>query len=239
MDDAASDIVLPELRAELLRRFERDQAARQAAISGGSPLQVLAVDRDNSRWLAGVLDEHGWPGWQLVGKDGASAAWLLAQHADEDLTLQRRCLELLSQAVDAGEASPAHLAYLTDRVQLKESGYQTFGTQHEAVAGAWVPRPMYEPEAVEERRRAVGLPPLGEQLQKMAGVYGPPNRSQAPAGRRGPVRCLRCGLDLSGIISRTVVGSDFPGPGKDFEVACTKCGTARTLRWAGPPTSGA
>ena len=88
VDDAASNIVLPELRAELLRRFERDQAARQAAISGGSPVQALAVDRDISRWLAGVLNEHGWPGWQLVGKDGASAAWLLAQHADEDLTLQ-------------------------------------------------------------------------------------------------------------------------------------------------------
>ena len=53
------------------------------------------------------------PGWQLVGRDGASAVWLLAQHADEDLTLQRRWLDLLSQAVDAGAANPAHLAQPT------------------------------------------------------------------------------------------------------------------------------
>jgi hypothetical protein len=108
-----ANAVLPELRAELLRRFERDQAARQAAFRGGSPVQVLVFDGDNSRWLAGVLDEHGWPGWQLVGRDGASAVWLLAQHADEDLTLQRRCLDLLSRAVDAGAANPAHLAQPT------------------------------------------------------------------------------------------------------------------------------
>jgi hypothetical protein len=72
VDDEASDIVLPELWAELLRRLERDQAARQAAIRGGSAVQVLAVDRDNSRWLAGVLNEHGWPGCQLVGKEACN-----------------------------------------------------------------------------------------------------------------------------------------------------------------------
>ena len=33
-----------------------------------------------------VLAEHGWPGWQLVGSDGAFAAWVLVQHADLDLS---------------------------------------------------------------------------------------------------------------------------------------------------------
>ena len=226
VDDAARDITLPGLRAELLRRVELDQATRRTVSTAGSPVQVLAIDRDNSRWLAGVLDEHGWPAWQLVGKDGASAAWLLAQHADEDFTLQRRCLELLSQAVDAGGASPAHLAYLTDRVQLKESGDQTFGTQHEAEAGAWVPRPIREPEAVEERRRAVGLPPLDEQVQKMAKVYGPPNRSRHHLSDGTRSGAFGAALTFRGMISRTIAGGDFPGPGQDLDITCPECGTA-------------
>jgi hypothetical protein len=82
-EDAAT---LPELRAELLLRAERDQSARRAMTSGnqGGLEDMVKVDLDNSRWLAGVLDDHGWQGGSLVGDDGAGAAWLLAQHADQD-----------------------------------------------------------------------------------------------------------------------------------------------------------
>jgi DNA-binding IclR family transcriptional regulator len=48
------------------------------------------VDRDNTRWLGELVNRQGWPGRSLVGEDGAAAAWLLAQHADQDPTLQRR-----------------------------------------------------------------------------------------------------------------------------------------------------
>lgn len=37
-----------------------------------------------------MLDEHGWPTQDLVGEQASSAAWLLAQHADFDVALQRR-----------------------------------------------------------------------------------------------------------------------------------------------------
>jgi hypothetical protein len=146
-EDAAA---VPDLRAKLLLRVERDPSARRARTLGeGHALEDLVkVDLDNSRWLAGVLDDHDWPGGGLVGDDGARAAWLLAQHADQDPVFQRRCLDLLSKAVENGEASPAH-AYLTDRVQPKGLGYQTFGTQYQA-AGVWVFQPVNEPESLEE-----------------------------------------------------------------------------------------
>src|SRR3546814_2793073 len=59
------------------------------------------------------FDEHGWPGWSLVGEDGSTAAWAIVQHADLDLDFQRRGLAMLEAAVDAGDASPGDLAYLT------------------------------------------------------------------------------------------------------------------------------
>ena len=92
-----------ELRAELLRRKERDQAAR--AGRDPDPQEMASVDADNVAWLHGVVADVGWPGRSIAGDDGAHAAWLLAQHADADPAFQRRCLDLMTQAVNQGEAA--------------------------------------------------------------------------------------------------------------------------------------
>src|SRR5215469_7157476 len=150
----------PELRAELLRRAEQDQAAR------GEPQAdwelVASVDADNVAWLRDVVAEVGWPGRSMVGEDGAHAAWLLAQHADRDPAFQRRCLDLITEATKSGEASLIELAYLTDRVLLAEGQPQEYGTQMEGREEGWTPRRLRDPENVDKRRAAVSLGPLSE-----------------------------------------------------------------------------
>jgi hypothetical protein len=68
------------------------------------------VDADNTAWLASVFDRYGWPGHTLAGEEAANAAWLLAQHADASPAVQQRALELLTAAVDSGDATPRQLA---------------------------------------------------------------------------------------------------------------------------------
>ena len=113
------------LRAELLRRMERDQEARLDEESGRYP----EVDAENLPWLKRLVAERGWPGSSLVGVDGAHAMWLLTQHADADPAFQRHCLGLLAAAVEAGEATLTDQAFLTDRVLLHEGKQQEYGTQ--------------------------------------------------------------------------------------------------------------
>lgn len=96
---------LPELRHELLRRAQCDQEARHGLGDRPGPEQwtrVKAIDADNTAWLEHVVADHGWPGSRLVDTDGAHSAWLLAQHAPLDF--QQRCLPLLRQAVEKGDA---------------------------------------------------------------------------------------------------------------------------------------
>ena len=161
------------LRRELLRRLAEDQAIRELVASKTAPGTAMdpddaarweAIDAGNTAWLAQVVERHGWPGRSLVGADGARAAFLLAQHADQAHAFQERMLVLLGEAVAAGEAEPSHLAYLTDRVRTHAGRPQVYGTQVDWSDGTPRPYPLEEPDRVDELRAEVGLGPLAEYL---------------------------------------------------------------------------
>jgi hypothetical protein len=198
----------PGLRAELLRRVERDQAARRTR-DGDTWEQV---DAENLPWLKQVIAEIGWPGRSVVGEDGAKAAWLLAQHADRDPGFQRQCLDLLTVAADQGEATRAEVTYLTDRVLLAEGKPQEFGTQAIGRHGEWVPRQLRDPGGVDQRRAAMSLGPLADNLARITEEYGPPAASIAS--------CPACGGKVE---------IWLPDPGEEAEVECANCG--QTLRF--------
>jgi uncharacterized protein DUF6624 len=203
---AHAEIMNESMRAELLRRADVDQAARNAR----DPVAMERADAENLRWLKQVIAEGGWPGRSAVGDDGASAAWLLAQHADCDPAFQRQCLTLLAAAVEASQAKKADLAYLTDRVLLAEGQPQEYGTQVMWRNRRCVPRDLRDPDHVDERRAAMLLEPLAEYLTHFI-VDGAP----APVS----TRCIHCGERVS-----------FwpPDPGELASVDCAGCG--RTLR---------
>ncbi|HEX6150529.1 DUF6624 domain-containing protein [Nocardioides sp.] len=137
--------------------------AMQAADQEGSGLH-----EDRQARLAEIFDEHGWPGHDLVGEEGSTAAWVIAQHSDLDLAFQERALELLSEAVDADNASAGDLAYLTDRVAVAKGEPQTYGTQIRCDRKKPVPpTPIADPDAVDELRAEAGLEPMRAYLREM------------------------------------------------------------------------
>jgi hypothetical protein len=204
----------PDLREELLRRAQLDQTARRAAASGEQALETaMAVDDDNTRWLEQVVRRTGWPVRSMVGEDGAHAAWLLAQHTDRCPQLQRRCLTLLQQAAAVGEADAADLAHLTDRVCLASGKPQVYGTQLVACDGRFVPRPLRDPETVDQRRAAVGLEALQTSLETALERFGQPQPL--------PVTCRNCGA---------AIHLWPPEPRSRIRVRCSACGWTATLR---------
>ena len=164
-----------ELRAELLERAARDQAARLSMRPDHTMAEwvtlVAPVDRDNTTRLREIIGRHGWPGCQLAGHDGAHAAWLLAQHAPPDL--QEECLPLLEDAVTRGDASPADLAYLGDRVLMHRGDPQLYGTQYRVMDGVLELWAVRDPAGLDERRAALGLEPEAENRARLLAAHGP------------------------------------------------------------------
>jgi len=191
-----------ELRAELLRRMEKDQEARLSDDLESGAFE--AVDAENLPWLKNLIHSRGWPGASLVGTDGAHAAWLLVQHADTDPKFQQHCLILLRAAVSAGEASLVDQAFLTDRVLLHEGRPQEYGTQMTRRGGKWVPNNPSDPAHLDERRAAVGLEPIADCLARFTGP-----------SVAAKINCPQCD---------TWVPFEPPEIGEWLTITCTGCG---------------
>jgi hypothetical protein len=110
---------------------------------------------------------HGWPGIATVGAEAAHAAWVLAQHADRRPQVQRAFLEALRGAVAEGDADRKDLAYLEDRVRVNAGRPQVYGTQYGMTEAGFGPRPIEDPDGLDDRRTEVGLPPMAEYDARM------------------------------------------------------------------------
>ena len=168
-----------ELRNELARRVALDQDTRGKLIAAGNPppqalnADMARIDQDNTAWAKAILAKQGWPGYDLIGKDGAGSFFLLVQHADADPAFQKQALDLMKAAVDRRQASAGQLAYLTDRVLSSEGKPQRYGTQFTMVDGKLAPEPIEDAEHVDARRLALGMPTMAEYEDVMRATYKP------------------------------------------------------------------
>ena len=150
------------------RDFEMRQrlAADESLFDGYHP-EMQALHEENAAVLDGIIQKRGWPTSALVGEDGAESAWLIVQHAIGLPSFQRRCLQLLQEAAAAGSIPPWQPAFLMDRILIYEGKSQIYGTGFDwDEDGMMSPRAIADPASVDERRAAVGLPPLAEAIAR-------------------------------------------------------------------------
>ncbi|MEO9870727.1 DUF6624 domain-containing protein [Ekhidna sp.] len=139
---AQKEIVqLPELAKELKEMRDDDQKLRNKWVSlyrkGKTESdkfkeltdQTIASDRANTARMREIIEQHGWPTYNLVGEGPSNNAWLIVQHADRNPLFQAKCLPLLKDAVDNGQANPSNYAYLYDRVRVSRGEKQLYATQ--------------------------------------------------------------------------------------------------------------
>jgi hypothetical protein len=151
---------------ELQSMVDLDQSARSE-----NPIdwnKTNKIDAVNTKKLKEIIAEHGWITISKFGERASQNCWLLAQHADLDPTFQRECLNLILK-LNRREVSLSNIAFLTDRVLLKETGLQSYGTQMHGRGDKYmVMAPVEDIKNLDKRRSAMGLTPIKEHIKKFS-----------------------------------------------------------------------
>lgn len=168
------------LARALLERLRVDQAIRDTFVlrlQAGQPVdsafaaRMAAIDSANTTWLKAVVARRGWPGRSAVGPEASGAAFLIVQHAVHDSSFQAHALSLMERGVPTGEVRGADVAMLADRVAVHRGQPQRYGTQAKLLDGRMVLDPIADSAHVDERRAALGMPPLREYVRVLDSMY--------------------------------------------------------------------
>ena len=168
------------LRRELLEMRRLDQEVRNEWIRGGvaapSPetlSRMAEIDARNIGRLQAIVEQHGWPGADLVGLDGAESAFLVLQHASH--AVQKELFPIVEAGYGAGTVSGQSYALLLDRIRVGDGRPQVYGSQarpfDEWLDGGPALEPIEDEANVDARRAEVGLPPLEEYRALLKSIY--------------------------------------------------------------------
>ena len=136
--------------------------------------QIQYQDSINLLVVKNIIDTRGWPGPDLVGAQGAKTIFLVIQHADS--TTHANYLPLLREAAKKKKASVQDLAMLEDRLLTEQGKEQIYGSQlrWNDSTNSYELFPIKDEAGVNERRAAIGLPPIEEYVRFFGIEYKKP-----------------------------------------------------------------
>ena len=164
-----------KLKTEINKYAVQDQYIRNLSVKFPKIKElcseVMYQDSLSKTFVEKVLKEHNWPNISLVGEEASHNFWLLVQHLDKDIFLQKKALGLLRKEIDKKEVNSKNLAYLEDRILVAEGKKQIYGTQFKIENGKLVMSPVADLDNLEKRRNKIGLPTVEAQLNELKENY--------------------------------------------------------------------
>lgn len=155
----------------ILRLKEKDEKLRaqlikNGTLSNGYNQEMKVIHDSNAEELNRIIDVIGFPTAEKLGEEASNAAWLIIQHSIGQPDFMKKCAALMEIEVENGQVDKVNFAYLTDRVAVFEGNSQLYGTQFDwNENGEMSPVKIDNYEKVNERRKAIGLNSLEDQIQ--------------------------------------------------------------------------
>jgi hypothetical protein len=135
--------------------------------------RMILADSLNYPLLKNIFSKYGFPNYDIVGQNGSQNFWLLVQHQDNHPAFQDSVLTKMKEEVDHGKASAVNYAYLIDRVKVNTGQQQIYGTQMQMNSDttSFIPKPVINPDHLNERRKSVGMPSEENYIDVMNNRY--------------------------------------------------------------------
>lgn len=183
--EKSSDDRIASVQERLAEHWVEDQAARRVYLASRTDdktgaeywtrrlagIQTASADGRSTQYMKTLLDEYDWIDSHRFGPRVSMAAWLMVQHADNHVDLQKRALGQMENYLDNGGVDKGNYAYLWDRVAVNTGQKQRYGTQPTwecTPEGELTLQPLEDPDNVNSRRAAMGLDSVEDGLAKMA-----------------------------------------------------------------------
>ena len=175
-----------DLADELKRMAETDQIA--AYIPQGEYKKMTSEEWSSFKdsvftthqiRLEQIFDKYGFPGYDLIGKEGSFNFWLMVQHSDHLPAFQQEVLVKMKAEVEKENATPSDYGLLVDRVKLNTGEKQVYGTQvaYNLETCQAYPKNLADSLNVNERRKAIGLGSIEAYLNRMTESHFKMNKS--------------------------------------------------------------
>ncbi|WP_395646419.1 DUF6624 domain-containing protein [Terricaulis sp.] len=129
------------------------------------------IDGENTRRLQGILRRVSWEELMAISPRAADQAFSIVSHS-RDLAFKRSMLDVFEPLARAGRMPGDRVALLVDDVALEEGRGQVYGTNFECHHGAFMPKPIEDPEHLAERRAALGLSTMEQYTAEQVQLYG-------------------------------------------------------------------
>ncbi len=128
-------------------------------------------DSINEKETVRILEKYGWLSKSRIGEEANQSLWLVIQHAP--LEIQEKYLPLLRESVAKNESEGWHLAFLEDRILMRNNKDQIYGSQAnwDNKLGKMKIHPIEDVENVNKRRAALGLEPIEEFVEQNGYIF--------------------------------------------------------------------
>lgn len=148
-------------------QFIRDALERRGVLEDSYHPELEKIHQENALKLKKLIQELGFPVLSNAGDEGVRLAWLIIQHAIPDPDFMKQSLIEMRLAAAQQDFPLDLLAYTEDRIAFLEGKPQLYGTHFDWHEGEMKLTPVADPVLLDQRRRAIGLPPIAEAFFKI------------------------------------------------------------------------
>lgn len=123
---------------------------------------IYFADATHNPRIHRIIDKYGYPTSKLIGKKGMLYFFVLIDHQDYDIDLQKACLEKC-------DFSKKLQANLIDRILVHEGKKQVYGTlfKRDTKNNRIISQPISDKKDLDKKRKMMGLRPLQDDLKLM------------------------------------------------------------------------